>query len=110
MGTKARRPVPGTAHRPATVVLVVQDETEVILGALEAEPPGLALVDALMRFRLEARRPGFDVRLRDLSEELRELLELVGLDGVLALEPRRQPEGGEQVRVDEVVQPGDAGG
>jgi hypothetical protein len=99
-----------TAHTPATVVLVVHDETEAVLGALEGERPGLALVDALMRFRLEARRHGFDVLLRDVSEELRGLLELVGLDGVLALEARREPEGGEQLRVDEVVQPGDAGG
>ena len=98
----------GTAHTPATVVLVVDGENEVNLGALEAERPCLALVDALMRFRLEARRHGCEVRLRDVSEDLRALIELVGLDGVLALEPRRQPELGEQLRVDEVVQPGDA--
>jgi hypothetical protein len=100
--------VRGTAQTPATVVMVADDETEVILGRLEAERPGLALVDALMRFRLEARRHGFDIRLRDTSEELRGLLELVGLDCVLALEPRRQPERVEQLRADEVVQPGDA--
>ena len=92
---------------PATVVLVADDNSEVLLGALEAELSGLALVDALMRFRLEARRHGLRVRLLDVPEELRELLELVGLDGVLALEARRQPELLEQLRSDEVVQPRD---
>jgi ABC-type transporter Mla MlaB component len=93
---------------PATVVLVADDNSEVVLGRLEAELSGLALVDALMHFRLEARRHGLRVRLLDVPEALRELLELVGLDGVLPLEPRRQPELLEQLRPDEVVQPGDA--
>jgi hypothetical protein len=87
---------------------VANDELEISLGAIEAERPTLELVDALMRLRLAARRCGLSVRLRDPPAELRALLELVGLDGVLALEPRGQTEGGEQVRVDEVVQPGDA--
>jgi anti-anti-sigma regulatory factor len=99
--------VRGTAQTPGTLLLVVDDETEVILGRLEAERPGLALVDALMRFRLQARRHGYDVRLRDVSEELRSLLQLVGLDGVLALESSRQAERGEQLGVEEVVQPRD---
>jgi anti-anti-sigma regulatory factor len=99
--------VRGTAQTPGTLLLVVDDETEVILGRLEAERPGLALVDALMRFRLQARRRGYDVRLRDVSEELRSLLQLVGLDGVLALESSRQAERGEQLGVEEVVQPRD---
>jgi anti-anti-sigma regulatory factor len=92
---------------PATVVLVADDNSEVVLGRLGVEQSGLALVDALMRFRLEARRHGMRVRLLDVPAELRELLELVGLDGVLALEPRWQPELLEQLRPDEVVQPGD---
>jgi anti-anti-sigma regulatory factor len=93
-----------TAQTAATVVLVAEDETEVILGAVEAELPGLALVDALMRFQLLARRRGCDVRLRDVSEDLRRLLELVGLAGVLALEPRRQAERREELGVDEVME------
>ena len=99
--------MPGTAQIPATIILVVDDDTEVVLGALEAQRPGLALVDALMRFRLEARRRGLGVRLRDVSDELRELLELVGLDGLLAVEPRRQAELGKELGVDEVMEPGD---
>jgi hypothetical protein len=69
---------------------------------------GLEVVDALMRLVLAARRHGVTVRLGDAPEDLVALLELVGLDDVVAIEPRRQPEGGEQLRVDEVVQPGDA--
>jgi anti-anti-sigma regulatory factor len=100
--------VRGTAQTQATVVLVAHDKTELVLGTLDAEPPGLALVDALLRFQLAARRHGCDVRLRDVCEEFRGLLELVGLDGVVALEPRRQAEGGKELGVDEVVEPGDS--
>ena len=74
-----------------------------------APPPriDLALVDALMRRQLDARRRGCTVRLHNVPDELRGLLELLGLDRVLALEPRREAELGEELRVDEVVQPGD---
>lgn len=95
------------AHAPATVVLVLDDQTEIVLGQLEAGRPGLAMVDALMRFQLLARRRGCAVRLRDVSPELRALLELVGLDGVLVLEPRREPERREGLWVDEVMEPRD---
>jgi ABC-type transporter Mla MlaB component len=87
---------------------VQNDTIEISVRELEAAHPGLGLIDALMRLQLAARRHGCEVRLRDVPEELRELLELVGLDGVVGLEPRRQPEGGEQLRIDEVVEPGDA--
>lgn len=96
------------ADTPATVVLVINGETEVILGQIDPGRPALALVDALMRYQLATRRKGREIRLRDVSDDLHELLELVGLDGVLALEPRRKPERREELRVDEVVQPGDA--
>ena len=74
-----------------------------------APPPriDLALVDSLARLQLDARRRGGACALRNVTDELRGLLELVGLADVLALEPRREPELGEQLRVDEVVQPGD---
>ena len=93
--------------RPATVVMVVDDGTEWIVGRVGSQRPGLALVDALARGQLAARRRGWEMRLRDASEDLRGLLELVGFADVLALEPRREAELGEQLRVEEVMQPGD---
>jgi hypothetical protein len=52
----------------------------------------LALVDALARLQLEARRCGFEIGLSRVPEELAELIDLAGLSAVLGLEPRRQPE------------------
>jgi hypothetical protein len=96
-----------TGDTRTTVVLVVDDGSEVVLGHLEERKPDLALVDALVRLQLAARRRAWLVRLRGASEELRELLELVGLAEVLALQLWREAERGEQLGVDEVVQPGD---
>jgi ABC-type transporter Mla MlaB component len=67
----------------------------------------LAFVDALLRRQLEARRRGCTLHLSNVPDELRGLLELLGLDAVLALEPRGEAEVGEELRVDEVVQPRD---
>ena len=91
----------------ATVILTVDHETEVVLGRVESGRVGLALIDALMRFALHARRCGWELHLRDVTEELGALLDLVGLGGAVAVEPRREPERGEDLGVDEVVQPGD---
>jgi hypothetical protein len=96
-----------------TVVLVVHGDVEVIVGQVVGLRPDLALVDALARLQLAARRLGCSVRLRDPCEQLRELLDLAGLADILPdaaalpLEARRQPEGGEQLGVEEVVQPED---
>jgi hypothetical protein len=65
--------------------------------------PDLALVDALARWQLSARRAGGAIGLREVREELRELLDLVGL----GREVGGQAEGGEQVGVEEGVVPGD---
>jgi hypothetical protein len=89
------------------VVLIVDAATGQVLGHVDARSPDLALVEALARLQLGARRRGERLGLCNVSEELRALLELVGLDQVLAVEARRQPELGEQLRIDEVVQPGD---
>jgi anti-anti-sigma regulatory factor len=89
------------------VVLIVDANTDEVLGHVDARSADLALVEALARLQLGARRRGERLRLRNVSDELRALLELVGLDQVLAVEARRQPELREQLRVDEVVQPGD---
>ena len=77
------------------------------------ECPDLAVVDALARLQLAARRLGYSIGLRNASAELRGLLDLVGLADVvrdaaaLPLEARWEAEGGKQLRVEEVVQPGD---
>ena len=89
------------------LLLVVDAETDEVLGRVDARKPDLALVDSLARLQLGARRRGGRLRLRNVSPELRGLLELVGLADVLAVEPRRKPELLEQLRVEEVVQPGD---
>jgi len=53
----------------------------------------LAVVDSLARFALAERRRGRVFRLRDAPAELRELLVLTGLDGVLlAVQPGREPD------------------
>jgi hypothetical protein len=96
-----------TAGTPATGMVVVENGTEMIVGSLPAGGPDLALIDALARLQLDARRLGWTVRLRDAPDELRALIELTGLGGVLPLEARREAEGGEEPRVDEVVQPDD---
>ena len=43
----------------------------------------LGTIDALARLQLAARRLGLDVRLRDVSPELCELIDFVGLADVL---------------------------
>jgi anti-anti-sigma regulatory factor len=89
---------------PATVVMVAPDGTETLVGCLGAHPADLALVDALARLQLAARRHGLSVRIRDASDDLRALIELAGLAGVLAIEPRRQSELREELGVEEVLQ------
>ena len=89
------------------IVLIVDAETDEVLGHVDARTPDLALVEALARVQLKARRRGSRIRLTNVSERLRGLLDLVGLADVLCVEARWQPELGEELRVDEVVQPGD---
>ena len=91
-------------------VLIVNADTDEVLGYVDASRPDLALVESLARMQLRARRRGERVRLRNVSDDLRGLLELVGLTDVLAVEAEREPELREELRVDEVVQPGDPSG
>ena len=98
-----------TTDGATTVLLIVHGDVEVVLGKVVGPRPDLVLVDSLARLELAARRLGCSIRLRDPCAELRELLELVGLSELLALEARREVEGGEQLGVEEVVQPGPAG-
>jgi anti-anti-sigma regulatory factor len=95
----------------ATVLLVADaDGHEEVIARVEATMVDLGLVDALARLQCRARRAGKQVRIRDASPALRGLLELVGLAGVLAVEPLGQPERREQLGVEEVVEPGDPPG
>jgi hypothetical protein len=68
-----------------------------------AGPPDLAVVDALARLQLEAMRRGASIRLLDMGQGLKELLDLVGL----RREVGGEAEGLEEVGVEESVVPGD---
>ena len=68
----------------------------------------LAVVDTLARLALAERRRGRNLRLGNVPGELRELLVLTGLEGVLGVEPGREPEEREErVRVEEERELGD---
>ncbi|MEU0839732.1 STAS domain-containing protein [Streptomyces sp. NPDC005962] len=82
-----------------------------------AYPPDLALVEALARLRLTARRLGRGMRLRNAGGELAGVLARAGLDEVLTapaalrIEPGGEAEQGEQpLGVQEGVEPGDPPG
>lgn len=108
------------------VVLVLDGDVEVVLWRMDGMPdPDLWVVDALARLQLAARQVGGSIRLRNPCDRLRALLDLVGLSEVfpdvvtdrsgawgheapgarpaLSLEAGGQPEGGEQLGVEEVV-------
>jgi hypothetical protein len=55
-------------------------------------PPHLGTVDALARLALAARRIGCELKLRDPSRELRELVAFAGLAEALGVEPGREAE------------------
>jgi hypothetical protein len=67
--------------RPSTIVCDV--------GALA---PDAAAVDALARLQFTARRLGYEIRLRDASVDLQDLLDFVGLRDVLRVETGGQAE------------------
>jgi hypothetical protein len=99
--------VPYARDRRATLVVVVDDGMELVVGHMGPEPPDLACVNRVARLQLAARRCGWSLVVRDPHPGLGGLLALVGLADVIALEPLGQPELGKQLRVDEVMQPGD---
>ena len=97
------------AHdRPATtLVVVVDDGTELVVGHIGPERPDLGCVNRLARLQLAVRRCGWTLVVRDPHPTLPGLLALCGLGDVIVVEALGQPELGEQLRVDEVVEPGD---
>jgi hypothetical protein len=70
-----------------TVLLVVSDHLEVVVGRTAAHPD-IGVVEALARLQLAARRLGCSIRLRDPSRELCDLLDLAGLADVIVCHPR----------------------
>jgi anti-anti-sigma regulatory factor len=89
---------------PATIYVVVDEATELVLGRFTAADVDVRLVDLLARLALHTRRRGWRIRIADPPPQLTALLGLCGLDRVLGLEPPRQPELGEELGEDVVVQ------
>ena len=97
----------------ARIVLCASDDAELASWPLEGtERPDLAMVDALARMQLVARRLGCSIRLRGAGAELLGLLDLLGLARVvtddaagpgLRLQVVGKPECGEEVGVEEAV-------
>lgn len=85
-------------------VLLQRSDGDVICDVSALADPDVGTVDALARLALTARRFGRRLRLRHACGDLRDLLVLVGLDGVvslaatLPLEAERQIEQREQPR------------
>lgn len=92
-------------------VVLLRDGIEVVTWPLAGDgSPDLVMVDELARIVLAAHRAGCSLRLRDPGGRLSELLEVSGLSGVVAgcaLQAVGEPEGPEEVGVEEVVVPDD---
>jgi hypothetical protein len=73
----------------------------------DCEPEGIDVVAALCRVHLYARRLGCTIRVTEASDELRDLITFVGLDGVLLDDARREVEEREEAGVNEAVDAGD---
>ena len=62
------------------MVVLHRDDGEVVLGPVYGPAVSdLALVDDLLRVQLAARRFGWCIELRQVRDDLRELIELTGL-------------------------------
>ena len=87
--------------------MVARDAPKPIVIDVNSTAPVLRSVDLLARLQLAARREGCSIELRHASEALRDLIALVGLVDVLPLEAGREPEVGEELGIEEVVEPRD---
>jgi anti-anti-sigma regulatory factor len=67
----------------------------VVVDASAFAPDG-ATIDLLATLQLAAHRLGGQILLRDPSRDLQRLIAFAGLDEVLRVEPRREPEKREQ--------------
>jgi hypothetical protein len=90
-------------------VVLLRDGHEVASWPFElSEPIDIELVDGLARLQLTALQLGCSIRLRDVPEEVADLLDLVGLLGVLTggrlvVEVEGQPEHLEEPHIRGVV-------
>jgi hypothetical protein len=94
--------------------VLLDDDPSWVVCDVGAVAPDAPAVDALARLQLTARRLGLDVGLRNASDELLELISLVGLCDVLpvcagsGIDPGGQTEQGEQnLGVEEEADPAD---
>lgn len=106
-----RADIPGLCDT-LTALLREGGATVIICDVGAVTLPDAAVVDAVARLHLTARRQGCQIRLEHANARLRDLLALMGLDGVLPLglsvEPQRQAEHREEVLgVEEGVDAGD---
>jgi len=69
----------------------------VILNCAQLDP-SIAAVDHIARLRLCMRRGGYQLCLANVSEELRRVIQLAGLEACLGVEVQGQPEQREQLR------------
>jgi anti-anti-sigma regulatory factor len=81
-------------HRPHRLIaqMTPPGSTTIVCDVSALVDPDVGTIGALARLHLTARQLGFELRLRHASNALQELLELVGLDEVLGVEPGGQPE------------------
>ena len=65
-------------------MVLVRGDAEVACWPLPAgRRPDLSVVDRLARLQLHASRVGYSIRLRGAPSQLRELIELAGLSGIV---------------------------
>jgi hypothetical protein len=93
--------------KATTIVVIIGGDSEIVVRCPNAGRADLSLIDALARLQLVAQRMGWSLRVRGPSAQLRALIDFVGLAGVLALEPGGEAEVGEELGVEEVVDPRD---
>ena len=81
-GPIARADLPGLCER--VCALLHGSGAEVVRCDVSGVGSDAVTVDALARLQLAARRLGCEIRLRDASDELRQLIAFMGLRDVLA--------------------------
>ena len=98
----------GAGDPVTTVRLIVRSGESIELWRLdETALPFVTIVDVLCRLHLLARARGWRIVVQDPSPGFQRCVELAGLGQVISIEVAGQAEGGEQLRVEEVVQPRD---